>query len=82
MTDLIGPRFMLYDGRAKSGDTESAAVMDTADTEAQARKAGKSDWRGYDAIWFESRVVEQRADGSQVVEETPRWDLPPCKDQR
>jgi len=64
------PCWLLLDGRAKMGPegVDRATVMDTADTEAQARRRGKHDWRGYDAIW---------QDPSGQL----RWDIPPCKAQ-
>lgn len=63
------PRFLLMDGRAKDGTDDSldrASVMDTAHTEAEARKAGCTVWRSHDAIWFDSKT------------NTLRWDLPPA----
>ena len=68
------PKFLLYDGRAKSGDTENAWVMDTAMTEDEARREGNTTWKGHDAIWEEVREVEPG-----VVEAVRlRWDLPPA----
>lgn len=52
-----GKCFVLYDGRAKSGDTDDAAVLVAAHTEHQAR-TDSSDWSGWDAIWFEYDVVD------------------------
>lgn len=62
---MSNPRFILLDGRAKMGDEDDAAVMDTADTEAEARKSGSTLWKGYDAIWSEEGVGL-------------RWDIPPA----
>lgn len=58
--------FILYDGRAKSGNIDEADALDTADTEQEARQSGLTMWEGMDAIWYENG-------------EKPRWDLPPCK---
>lgn len=66
------PRFLLMDGRAASGsedDLDRAAVLDTADSEAEAREAGKTTWEGHDAIWMDT------AGGASVL----RYDLPPAK---
>ncbi len=56
--------FLLFDGRAKSGVTLDAVVLDEADSEEEAREAGLGCWRNQDAIWYH--------DGQ------PRWDLPPA----
>jgi hypothetical protein len=64
-----GKCFVLYDGRAKSGDTDDAAVLVAAHTEHQAR-TDSSDWSGYDAIWFEYDVVD-----GEMVNEKPRPDI-------
>ncbi len=68
------PRFILFDGRAKSGDTDEASVLDTAMNIYEARRAGNSTWRDYDAIWME-------IDDKQV-EVGLRWDLPPARVER
>ena len=47
--------FVLYDGRAKDGDTDRAAILVSANNEAEARKDSR-DWRGYGAIWYEYDV--------------------------
>lgn len=84
-------KFILWDGRAKGGDTDDASVVDTADTEQEAREAGLTQWRGYDAIWFEYTEVIVTADNQDVyigfeLGETivlggdPRWDIPPASD--
>lgn len=82
---MIGPKFMLYDGRARGGDTERAVVMDTAETEQEARREGNTTWRGHDAVWYECKVIRQetRSEGGRtfpvdIVEETIRADLPPA----
>ncbi len=64
--------FILYDGRALAGDPDDASVLDTAETEQEARQAGQHTWAGYDAIWYE---YDQR--GDKLVNGTPRYDLPP-----
>jgi hypothetical protein len=69
--------FVLYDGRAKSGNDEDADVMDTADTEIQARKRGAKSWKGHDGIWFQYRLDDQE----NLLEGRPRWDIPPCVTQ-
>lgn len=72
--------FVLYDGRAKSGDTDEAAIYITAASEEEAREDGKdSSWT--DGIWYEYDVEkdtdpESVFDG-QVTNERPRYDLPP-----
>lgn len=76
---MIGPPFILYDGRAlATGDTDEAEIMDLADTEAEARKAGKTTWKGYDAVWVQSKLIRERPDGTQEFESRFRYDLPPC----
>lgn len=65
--------FILFDGRAKSGDSSDATVLDTADTEEEAIESGKVDWRKYDAIWYEFDL-----EGNNLVNGKPRWDLPPA----
>lgn len=59
------PRFLLLEGRAKSGkdeDVDSATVMDVARTEQEARQCGQRDWGGYDAIWLDTQTDELRRD--------------------
>ncbi len=60
-------KFILFDGRAKDGDTDDASVLDTAEDEHEARQSGREDWEGHDAIWLD------------VATGNLRWDLPPCK---
>lgn len=62
---MSAPRFILLDGRAKLGDEDDATVMDTAETETDARKAGSSLWKDHDAIWSEEGIGL-------------RWDIPPA----
>ncbi|MCP9469294.1 MAG: hypothetical protein NNA31_04755 [Nitrospira sp.] len=65
-------RFVLYDGRAVGGNTDDALVMDMAETEKEARKAGSTTWHGQDGIWYE---YDER--GDELVGGTPRFNLPP-----
>ena len=65
-------KFILWDGRAKGGDTDDANAMDTADTEREARRAGSTTWAGHDAIW-----AEYDFDGREASNERMRTDLPP-----
>lgn len=44
--------FLLFDGRARSGDTDAAAILDSAKNADEARRQSVS-WKGTDAIWFE-----------------------------
>lgn len=67
--------FILYDGRAKSGDTDDSDVMDMATSEKQARKEGLGTWKGYDAIWYEYEV---KGRSKKLVNGIPRFDLPPA----
>lgn len=66
----MSKRFLLYDGRARWGDTDRAAIFDTADTEAEARRAGREIWDRQDAVWFEY----DHATGTERIRE----DLPPA----
>jgi hypothetical protein len=69
MKKWSGKCFVLYDGRAKSGDTDDATVLITTRSESEARRDGRH-WAGYDAIWFEYDVVKGVA-----TNEKPRWDI-------
>lgn len=64
-----GKCFILYDGRAKSGDTDDASVLVTAHSEREARHDSQN-WSGYDAIWYEYDVRDGR-----VINEKVRWDI-------
>ena len=64
--------FILYDGRAKSGDTDDAAVMDVADSVAEAWQASRQCWRNIDAIWYENNFDDK---GEVATEVGPRWDI-------
>lgn len=61
--------FILYDGRAKSGDTDRAIAMDTADSEEEAVEASFSH-EEIDAVWYEYDLVDGVA-----VNERPRFDI-------
>ena len=52
-----GKCFVLYDERARSGDTDDAIVLVSASSEAGAREDSKH-WRGQNAIWYEYDVVD------------------------
>ena len=72
------PKFLLLDGRAKFGQLDRAIVMDTADTEEEARRelAPGGTWHGHDAIWG-----EVPPNNASLEEKHLRWDLlPPEKD--
>ena len=64
--------FILYDGRAKSGNTDDASVMDVADSVNEAWQSTRQCWRDIDAIWYEN---EFELDGKTAVEVGPRWDI-------
>lgn len=69
------PKFHLLDGRAKDGDPETAfdaAILDTADSEAEARRMGSSIHRTTDGIWWEYKL-----EGNALTDGKPRYDLPP-----
>ena len=52
MTEGSEPKmFVLFDARARSGDTDDAAVLDTAESESEA-KSCRGDWPT-DSIWYE-----------------------------
>ena len=67
--------FILYDGRAKLGNTDEASVYTVANSEAEARGEGNDDaWQ--DGIWY-----EYDAKGNDLINEKARFDLPPaCKE--
>lgn len=61
--------FLLFDGRAKAGLIDDAFVMDTASTEAEARRAGETDWVGHDAIWAE---IDDKTELAPALERSRR----------
>lgn len=65
--------FVLYDGRAKFGNTDSASIYITAQTEKEAKKDGKD--RSFDdGIWYQYEVNSK----SELINPKVRWDLPPA----
>jgi hypothetical protein len=69
--------FILYDGRAKTGDTDKASVFVTAGSEAEARHDGLHVWSEYDAVWYQYDC-EPAEDGlGTLTNEIMRPDLPP-----
>jgi hypothetical protein len=62
--------FILYDGRAKYGDTDDAAVLCTAGSEREARHDSRTTFSRIDGIWYEYDLVNNEAVNEQV-----RWDL-------
>ena len=63
--------FILYDGRARmSGETDDAAVLDTADSEKEARSR-RGDWPE-DSIWCEYDID---ADRKTLINEQFRFDI-------
>lgn len=64
--------FILYDGRAKSGDSDDGAVMDTANSVAEAWAASRQCWRDVYAIWYENKFD---AKGEIATEVGPRPDI-------
>lgn len=63
--------FVLYDGRARSGNTDRASVYVTADSIHEALEYG-SDPAWQDGVWF-----EYDCKGRELINELPRYDLPP-----
>ena len=63
--------FVLFDGRAKAGDTDETTVFITARSETEARKDGL-EYKGYDCVWYEFEV-----EGNILVNPIMRMDLPP-----
>lgn len=56
--------FILYDGRAKDGDTERAAVLITAESEQEAQR-WSHDFKNFDAVWFEYDMVDGVAENQR-----------------
>lgn len=63
--------FVLYDGRAKFGSTDDAAVYVTASSEKEAQIDG-NDPAWQDGIWY-----EYDCHGDKLANEQPRWDIAP-----
>jgi len=72
LEESVKKRFVLYDGRAKSGDADDASVFIVASSEEEARDDGE-DYDEQDAIWYEYDVD----DDGNLTNPIPRWDLPP-----
>lgn len=64
--------FILYDGRAKYGDTDDATVLDTANSVHEAQRASRQCWKRVDAIWYENKFDEK---GEVATEVGPRPDI-------
>ena len=71
-TTRVSKVFILYDGRAKFGDTDDAAVLDTANSVSEAWQASRQCWRDIDAIWYEN---DFNADKTEATEVGPRPDI-------
>jgi len=65
--------FVLFDGRARSGDTDDAQVIDTANTEREAKRITRENmsviWMT-DAVWYQYDL-----DGKTLINERMRDDL-------
>lgn len=64
--------YILFDGRAKSGDSDDGAVLDTASSVNEAWQASRQCWRDVDAIWYENVFDEK---GEVATEVGPRPDI-------
>ena len=63
--------FVLYDSRAKDGDTDNSLVYITADSEYEANTEGKDpSWQ--DGLWYEYDCID-----GKLINPCPRWDLEP-----
>jgi hypothetical protein len=63
--------YVLYDARAKGGDTDKASIYVTASSEAEAREDGQDEaWQ--DGIWYEYDIINE-----ELINGVARWDLPP-----
>jgi hypothetical protein len=62
-------QFILYDGRSLFGNTDDAMVLDTADSEREARQRSGNK-KEYSGVWFEYDV-----EGKELVNEKMRNDL-------
>ena len=71
---LPAKHFVLFDGRAKSLDTDDAVVMDVADSEHEAIAASRSH-RGVDAIWYEYKLTDGTKEPPVYEEVGPRFDI-------
>jgi hypothetical protein len=73
---ITGKFFVLYDGRAKTGGYDAAAVYVTASSLAEAVEDGQDEaWQ--DGIWYEWDQWDE--DGViTLINPVARWDLPPA----
>ncbi|MCP4549261.1 MAG: hypothetical protein GY835_22640 [bacterium] len=62
--------FILYDGRAHGGNPEDAAVLDTADTEAECLRITREGLHGDHNVWYQYDIK-----GSMLINERERADL-------
>lgn len=62
--------YVLYDGRARLGETDDATAYTTERSEEECLRT--ADTYGVDAIWY-----EYDEEGDQLVNETIRYDLSP-----
>jgi hypothetical protein len=68
--------FILYDGRAKFGDTEDAAVLVTAPSEQEAWNDSRTNFKDVDAVWFEYDLVPaSNKYGREATNEKMRPDI-------
>ncbi len=65
--------FILYDGRARIGDTDDAGVIDTADSAKEARRLTRKEYEEYDYLWCEY----DRDSKNNLTNEVKRFDLSP-----
>lgn len=61
--------FILYDGRAQSGDTDDASVLCTASSEREAKRDSRTFYH-VSAIWYEYDLINNEA-----VNEKRRGDI-------
>jgi len=66
-----GRLFVLFDARARSGDTDAAVVLDTAESEREARSR-QGAWPK-DSIWYEYKPIPGKKD--EVEEVGARYDI-------
>lgn len=51
--------YVMYDGRARTGDISEATVMDTANSVEEVRASNQSH-EGEDFVWFEYQLINDR----------------------
>jgi hypothetical protein len=66
--------FVLYDGRAKLGDTDDASVLCSAESEAEAWDDSKS-FRDIDGVWYEYDLMDEGEDYPVARNEKQRPDI-------